>query len=323
MITKEEAQAIVKDLLNNAQSRFKKELIGENEEILDRVLRQHRSEVARYSWKLSQKWSRWDDDGPVLMPDYTRIYYRKGKTEVILQEFPPQVRLLKFKGGLLREGSSDPLDQKDHQKIYHFSLALPYVVFIFKFVDGMFSAVKCAFCDRPLKRLEERPLRPYLSNIDSTLDVCLGAALDRNQLIRGQLAQQIAYILSHFWHSAYSDEWSAHYWSNKSHFVDINDKRMSTLQNWQEASQENSLFVVEDVSWLQHDEESFGDMIVKMFHTDSEDQKFQEDIYNELVDSFFENIKKAIHENVTMVADKISEKQIAELTGQLLTKLNN
>lgn len=321
MITKQEAQAIVKELLTKSQSRFKQELIGENEEMLDRVLRQYRAKVARRSWKASQKWSKWDADGPVLMPDYTRIYYRKGKTEVILQEFPPQVRLMKFRGALVsRDNTEVKLDTAESQKIYHYSLALPYVIFLFKFVDGNFSEVRCAFSDRPLKRLEERPLRPYLSNIDSNLLVCLGMGLDRKQLVKDQLTQQIAFILDHFWHTAYSDEWSGHFWANRSHFQDV-DNRMSSIQNWQETSLENSLFVVEDVNWLQHTEQNFGEMIVRMFNDDGQNMQLQEDLYEELVDNFFDEIKKTVHDNITTVGEKISEQQINDLAEELLTKL--
>lgn len=323
MIDKQKAEEIVKDLLSKSNSRFKQELIGENEEMLDRVLRQYRAKVARYAWKLSQKWNKWDSEGPVLMPDYTRIYYRKGKTEVLLQEFPPQIRLMKFRGALVsRDNTGVTLDNIESQKLYHYSLALPYVVFVFKFVDGIFSEVRCAFCDRPLKRLEERPIRPYLSNIDSNLSVCLGLGLDRKQFVKGQLTQQVAFVLDHFWHTAYSDEWSGHFWANKTHFEN-KDNRMSSVQNWQEASQENPLFVVDDVDWLQHSEESFGDMIVKMLQDDSENQSLHDDIYNGLVDTFFEEIKKTIAENITTVGEKVSNQQINDLSQELLTKLNS
>lgn len=86
---------------------------------------------------------------------------------------------------------------------------------------------------------------------------------------------------------------------------------------------ENSLFVVEDVHWLQHTEESFGDMIVRMFQDDKPNQDLQDGIYEELVDGFFEEIKKAVQENVTTVADRLSEQQINELSEDLLTQVNS
>jgi len=323
-MNKQQLQEIVKDLITKSQSRFKQELVGENEEMLDRVLRQYRAKVARQSWKLSQKWSRWDSEGPVLMPDYTRIYYRKGNTEVMLQEFPPQIRTLKFRGELVsRSNTNQTLDPIEAQKLYNFTLALPTVVFIFKFVEGMFSEVRCAFCDRPLKRLEERPLRPYLSNIDSSLSVCLGSSMDRSCLIKGDLTQQVSFILDHFWHTAYSDEWSGHFWANRANFQD-SDIRMSSVQNWQEETTENSLFMLDkSVNWLQHSEENFGDIIVKMLQDDSENQKLQDNLYADLVDTFFEEIKKAVQENTTAVAEKISEQQIDDFSKELLTRLRS
>ena len=322
MITKEKAQELAKEFLDKANSRFKQELVGENEETLDRILRKYRTKVARHSWKMSQKWSKWDNSGPVLMPDYARIYYRKGKTEVVLMELPPQVRLMKFYSSLVNRETSTSPQPKDPKKIYHLSLALPYVVFIFKFINGQFNEVKCAFCDRALKRLEERPLRPYLPNINDSLKVCLGGELDRSQLIEGQLAQQIAFILDNFWHTAYSEDWSGHYWSNRAHFKDT-DPRMASPQSWQEAGQTNSLFVIEDVNWLQHSQESFGDMVVKMFQDDSDNQKLQEDLYEGLTEAFFDDIKKDVNDNISKVSTKVSEQQINDFAEELLTKLNS
>ena len=136
MITKEKAEEIVKELLSNAQERFKQELIGENEDVLDKILRQFKAKVARRSWKVSQKWTKWNKEGPVLMPDYTRIYYRKGNTEVILQEFPPQVRLMKFRAGLvLKEDSTERLDEQRLQQVFHYSLAFPLKQILFVLID--------------------------------------------------------------------------------------------------------------------------------------------------------------------------------------------
>jgi hypothetical protein len=195
-------------------------------------------------------------------------------------------------------------------------------VFVFKFFDGMFQEVKCAFCDRPLKRLEERPLKPYLSNIDNTLQVCLGHSLDRSELIKGQLTQQIALILNNFWQTSYSEDWSQNFWANKSHFKD-SDPRMATIQGWQDASQENPLFVIEDVNWLQCAEESFGDMIVKMIQDDPDNKKLHDDLYEGLVDSFFEEIKKSVQDNTTTVANKLSDQQVDDFVQELLTKVNS
>lgn len=322
-MNKTKAKEIVLDILTKGNKRFRQELAGENEEFLDRVLRQYRAKVARCSWKYSQKWSRWDDVGPVLMPDYTRIYYRKGSTEVLLQEFPPQIRLMKFKGGLVnRNESTTSLNDQRLSSTHNFSLALPYVVFLFKFVNGTFTEVRCAFCDRPLKKLEEKPLRPYLSNIDSNLQVCLGASFDRSrsQLIKDNVTQQVALVLDHFWHTSYSDEWSSHYWSTRAHFQDC-DPRLASLKSWQDASEENALFVVEDVDWLKYNDENFGDMIVKMFEDDQENNESLQVIYNELIDEFFDDVKEAYGNNIEAMGDRTVETLVDQLADELIGKV--
>lgn len=320
-LTKEQAVEIVKGLLKKGQSRLASEVAGENDETLDRVLRDHRARMARHSWKNSQKWCKWDADGPVLMPDYTRIYYRKGKTEVLLQEFPPQVRVMKFKGSLAqRPNSSANLDQMTASKIFHYSLALPYVVFIFKYTDGLFTEVRCAFNDRPLKRLEERPLRPYLSNIDSNLSVCLGTSLDRTKLEKGNVTQQSAFVLSHFWQTSYSDEWSQHYWDLKRHFQS-EDKRLSDLAAWQQSSLENSLFVIEDVDWLQHHEESFGDIVVRMFDDDTPNHTFHEELYDDLAKNCLTGIKETFDDNLKRLGDKAIDAVVEKAAVELMEKL--
>jgi hypothetical protein len=154
---------LVRGFIENYINVLEQELIGENDEVFYDFLRNFRSKISRKAWLKSQKWCKWEKDGPVLMPDYSRLYYRKGKTEIIVQEFPPQVRLLKMDATLNSVKQTEFVEERS-LKVKNYSLALPYVIFIFEFVDGMFVKSKVAFSDRPLKTLEEIPLRPYLSN---------------------------------------------------------------------------------------------------------------------------------------------------------------
>lgn len=312
----------LQSLFKKQMNAYKQELMAENDELLDRALRKYSSKVARRSWHVGQKWCKWNDEGPILMPDHTRLYYRKGNTEVIVQEFAPQVRLMKFTGGLAKREDTDT-KQPDAEKLktYNYSLALPYIIFIFKFVDGVFSETYVTFSDRPLKKLQEKPLRPYLSNLDSNLKLCLGASFIRDDLIKGDLVQQVALVLNNFWSTVYSDEWSSHYWNNKKHFSDIEDSRMSTLEGWQEASMDNPLFVIEDVKWLHHTEESFGDMVVRLFENDSEDASFRQELYNDLVDNFLDEVKNVITDNFKTVESKGCN-DLEALASQLLTFIN-
>lgn len=319
-LSSKELETFVEGLISGVAKRFKQEMLGEwGEESSDRILRQHRAKIVRYGWKEAQKWCKWDEDGPVLMPDHTRLYYRKGVTEIVIKELPPQIRIMKFLGSLVSRNNTEELIEPEvASKIHNFSLALPYVIFIFKFNNGIFQEVKCAFSDRPLKRLEERPLRPYLSNIDTNLSVCLGPTFNRKELIKDNIFQQTSYILSNFWQTVYSDEWSTHYWNSKRHFKDNKDKRMENIQSWQEASLDNSLFVIEDVDWLKHNEDSFGDIIVRMFDNDVVNNNIHEEIYTSLVDNFLDDLKKTISDDLSSVNDKINTESMAKDIEELL-----
>jgi hypothetical protein len=304
--TKEQVDVLVKDATTQCLNRLVQELDGEKDDPLNRVIVKYKAKIARRAWQLAQKWCKWSNDGPVLMPDYTRIYYRKGNIEVLVSEFPPQVRLVKFRGGLAKRNSST--DTCEHpEKLYNYSLAFPYIIFVHDFINGMHNSTYVCFSDRPLKKLTEQPLRPYLPNLDGTLKLCHGNTFDKSQLIAGNLTQQASYVVSHFWQTAFSDEWSSHYWGCKSHFQTC-DPRLATLDAWQSASVENPLFVIEDVQWLPHTEKEFGNMVVKLvLDKDQDDLSLQQDIYTDLVDGLLDEMNKAYSECTSNMEPKIDQ----------------
>lgn len=308
-LSPDQSLVVLKEVAAEIAKRFHQELVGENEDLLDRVVRKYRANVVRRTIKVAQKWCKWSNNGPILLPNNARLYYRRGQTEVIVMELPPQIRLMKIKGILSQRPASTPAVpdelKLEYDKVYNYSLALPYMVFMFKFENGLFVDCYLAFNDRPLKNLKERPLRPYLSNIDNTLRVCHGVHLDKSQFEKDNLTQQVAFVMGHFWQTVYSDEWSANYWDSKTHFQQISDQRLATIDNWQEASSENPLFVIEDANWLKHTEANFGDMLVRMFEQDKESLQFQEELYNDLIEGFLNEVKSTLEANVKAVKTKI------------------
>lgn len=320
MNKREKTKQLLEQLVESVKSRYKQEFKGEQEEFMDRVLRTHRGKIARVSWRASQKWCKWTKEGPVLFPDSTRIYYRKGDTEILLQEFAPQTRFLKFTGSLAARGSSiEEISETAMEEVHRYSLPLPYTVFIFKFIKGKFHEVKVAFCDRPLRRLKERPLRPYFSNIDTTLKVCLGHSFNEDELITGDLVQQASYVVGYFWQSIFRDEWASHYWDNKHHFEQLEDHRMSTLEKWQETGFNDPLFVIDDVQWMAFEEDTFGDIIVNMLHTDAVNQDFSEELYLEFIEEFLEDVQQTLDENVEAAGDKLSVPNLDDIVDELLS----
>jgi hypothetical protein len=311
--------ALVKKIAKLAVSRLKQELLGDTEEGIERSVKKFRSTVARKAWHKAQQWCKWNEGGPVLMPDFTRLYYRKGNTEVLVMEYAPQTRVLKFHGSLAkRQSSSERMEQPD-EKTYRYSLALPYTVFIHRFRNGMHMDTYVAFNDRPLKRLEEKPLRPYLSNIDDTLKLCSGKDFDRRELKKDNIVQQAAYVMSHFWQTVYSNEWASHFWAYRSHFREADD-RLKDLDSWQAASVDNPLFVIDNVRWLPHAEESFGDIIVKLFDGDDAVAQFHQDLFASVAEELVNDVTKVVNVAAEGIEGKI-DASLPELQQQLMLEL--
>jgi len=288
--------ALLERATSKAVKKFRQELLAQEEEIMEQALRKYRAKVARRSWNKAQQWCKWDDEtGPVLMPDKVRLYYRRGDTEVVLQEVPPQIRHLKFEGSLaLRDTTSDTISSGDQHRVCSYSLALPYTNFVYRFKAGLLEKAMVSFSDRPLKNLQEKPKKPFFSNINNELKICHGSSFNHGELMAGNITQQISYCLDLFWQTVFKDEWSQLFWQYKSWFRGNGDLRLATLANWQEASLENPLFVIEDVDWMPHTEKNYGVMLVRLFDHDSVDASFQQDLYNDLVDNFLDDLKEQV-----------------------------
>lgn len=311
---------LVKKIAKTAASRLKQELTADSEAGIEQSVKKFRSTVARKAWHKSQQWCKWNEGGPVLMPDFTRMYYKKGNTEIMVMEYAPQTRMLKFHGSLAkRRSTAEEIDDHVESKVYNYSLALPYTVFIHRFRNGLYDVTYVAFNDRPLKRLEEKPLRPYLSNIDDTLKLCSGRDFDRRQLVKDNLVQQAAFVMSHFWQTVYSNEWASHFWAYRSHFREADD-RLKDLDSWQAASYDNPLFVIDGVRWLPHPEESFGDIIVKLFDGDDANAQFQQDLFSSVAEELLDDVAKSVKNAANGIEDKIDQ-MMPELQSQLMTEL--
>jgi hypothetical protein len=298
-LDKSEIIALLKEASDQTLVKFRQELLAHTEELMENVLRKYDSKVARRSWNKAQQWCKWNEEtGPVLMPDKVRLYYRRGNTEVVLQEIPPQIRHLKFEGSLaLRDSTGDELDREDVHRVCSYSLALPYIHFIYRFKEGLLDKVMVSFCDQSLKSLKEKPYKPYFSNVSNDLKVCHGSSFSRESLIKDDISQQISYFLDLFWQTVFKDEWSQLFWDYKTWFRNRDDERMSSLANWQEASVEDPLFILDNVSWMEHTEQNYGVMLVRLFDHDSVDAAFQQDLFNDLVENFFKELTEEMTTN--------------------------
>lgn len=296
---------IIDQFMSDLTNQLRQELIGVNESTFERPIKSCQGQLARISWQSAQHWVKWENDGPVLMPDNTRLYYRKGNTEIVLQEFHPQTRFMRFNSHIARE--VDTIDDK----VYSYSLALPYLVFIHRFVEGIFLDCYVSFNDRPLKTLEEVPLTPYLSNIDDSLKLCHGKSFDRTMLQPNNIVQQIAYIMSLFWSTVYTNEWANNYWTSKYGFQD--DNRLNSLEAWQEATTDDPLFVIDNVKWKTHTYRSYGYLINGLLEKDQINLSLQQEIHQKFIEKLTDQIESVVKENVCKLTRSIDVKKYADL----------
>ena len=310
-----------KDLIESVSSEmkelFRKEFPAQAELWLSEKLQSYKSKVARKAWKVSQKWMQEFDQeaGPVLLPNNIRFYYRKGDTEVLLQELNPQIRHLKFESNLLRNNTEEPT--VEDAEVHSYSLALPYVNFIYRFKKGILDNVLVSFCDRPLKHLQEQPLKPFFSNVNTELKVCHGSAFQHHNLVAGDISQQIDYCMDVYWQTLYKDEWSQFFWNYKSWFADKEDARFASLEAWQEASIENPLFVIEDVEWEKYSEENYGSIIVRLFDYDNKDSALQQELFADLTDEFLSEMNTFLLEKFKSFDFTLNEKAIEQIKSKV------
>ena len=311
-------EQIINKIVAATKTKYQAEILGNLD--MSTLLLEIRDHITQRSWLAAQKWCRWEQDKFVLFPDHTRLYYRKGQREVTLQEYSPQVRVMSFKERLAQPDSVAATKTKGG-KTLTYALAVPYMEFIFMFDGGKFSNVYVAFSDRPLKDLHEPILRPYLPNLDDKLRLCLGRDMDYTKLVQGNITQQVAYVLSHFWQTVYTDEWSVHYWENKSHFTKT-DKRLKSLEAWQKASIDNPLFVVEDVKWLKTGE-NFGTLVSRLFDSETIDTKFGQEIYTPIYEKFQELVEQQIRDKIKTADAKLGPSLQQSLMEELQQLLEN
>jgi hypothetical protein len=295
----------VAELLNDLKSHFvngyRQETLSVLDESCTEVLKQFKATVGRRCWKLSQKWCQWGDNRPILQPNKSRLFYRKGNTDIMVIEQDPQVRTLRFNPSFSESGS--------------YNVALPYVVFIFRFINEKFTDVYCMFNDKPLGDLSERPIKPYLTNINEDLRVCLGNTFSLPSGLNHH--QTVEYILSYFWTAEHSNEWNDH-WNYNQHYFSSTDGRLATLAGWAAATQDNPLFVIDDVTWQKHNR-TVGDLIVGLTKTDAKAREFEETIFQDLVNEFLQSVQRAMSVSLEQSSEKINN-QPPEIVERKLVK---
>lgn len=297
---------LTKKIFNN----LKNELIGETDTKVKSIVQKYRSVISKKIMRLAQHWSAWkENNGPVLYPNYCRSYYRKGTTEMLVMEFPPQTRLLKFKQCPWVTGMVN-------DKVYHYSLALPYTIFFARFLEGKFETLYLMFSPTPIKSLTDKPCKPFLPNVYADFKICMGQDFDFSKLEKGDLTQQTSYALHHFWNSYFSSD-LAQYWAGYRSGLP-NNSPLKSLEAWQEASTNDPLFVI-DAPWQQHSDR-YGDILGNLFKENTETATLQQDIFQSTYDSIINDLE----EELEKIFDAVDpSKKLEDHTSELMNTITS
>lgn len=171
---------------------------------------------------------------PMMIPG-TRYYVKTGNmTEVVVVEDRPQMRTI-----LTSEGT--------------FHLAFPYVVYVFTIQNGHMPAYKSRifFRNAPLESIDDQLFLCNLThtNVDPAGGYGVGAVCMKAVISdEDPLTAKIAANLNYYWTTRFD-------WAGSNGFFKGFEKtkgqdiRISSLEEWQEASKKDPLFIL-SVSWL-------------------------------------------------------------------------
>lgn len=81
--------------------------------------------------------------------------------------------------------------------------------------------------------------------------------------------------------------------------------------------------MIDGVDWLPHGEEDYGDMVVRLFENDRDNTSFQQEIYDDLMENFFDEVKKVFVENVKNIETRVKALSSDDLARELMDQLRN
>jgi len=162
-----------------------------------------------------------------VLPDNVKLWFRGTNTLTVVLEEKPAVRTIRT--------------DKDQWQKNAYTLAFPYCIFIivFKLKEGSedmwyFEKLRFAFTQKSLQSTDDELFEAPLSDLKQT-QVCMGKEWDVPK--NGSIANKADRILSYFWSSYFKWEWT-------DNVANCKDETLKYLAKWEEASQENALFVL-------------------------------------------------------------------------------
>lgn len=190
----------------------------------------------------AQPRSAFPDGSPI--PDQVRYIHTRGDATLVVVELSPQVRRVRWvsETSLFRHG-----DETRYESV---NLAFPFIVIPILFKEGALSGCQQLFYrTRPLSSEEDPLFLPNLLNVATAYDFlswfCLKKMEDVSRL---PLGCQIEKVIEHLWGAGFNESADSHgsYW-NRMRAAKL-DPRISSLESWARATEEDPLFMVK-IPW--------------------------------------------------------------------------
>lgn len=180
-----------------------------------------------------------------VLPDGTRFHKRVGTHDCLIIEQQPMMRTVsvdtRYHNGKIGAHSYDQLGHnpgysaKGGPKQYR--IALPYVVYCINLINGNFQDMYITFRNTPIKSLDDDLGLCILPNTQASGRVCCPMPESNNG--NKTIVEIVNPIIGQYWQTQFR---------YSLHGVLPNHPAMKTFEDWEKASLENPLFVL-DVKW--------------------------------------------------------------------------
>lgn len=196
------------------------------------------------------------DSRGVVVPDGVKLLDSKGHTTIWVHETPPRIYSFKW------IADDSPARFGPETRYRTVRIALPYLIVLAAFEGDMLSGHnECFFRNRPLEKEDDELLYPALLNCSKftpqegkPLSWICTAKIDPMSMARCRDPKQrmragfkaLMHCLLETGYNYSSEDHEGSSWFTESTRV---DSRVSTVENWVKATEEDPLFVLE-VDWL-------------------------------------------------------------------------
>jgi len=228
------ALEIFRQATHKVLERLKQSVIADVSESTKQMVLQLTQQLGDKLLKMAEGWNEEIQDDLILYPEGTRFVRRRVSAQVLVIEQKPQTRTLAF---------GNELEDPARRGVSHFSLALPYTVFVLYFRNRVFQTLYVGWRNKPLASMNDYLGRPNLPNISDELAVCMGTEFKEIQWTGQRMAEQVNEVLGQFWQSEFNkDIADAFHAYRKEH------DQFGNLKLWARHSRQDPLFIL-NIPW--------------------------------------------------------------------------